>query len=524
MKVKAKKLNKGQPVRVRMAPSPTGPFHIGSARTAFFNYLFARKNHGQFIVRIEDTDKERSKPEWEENIKESLAFLGLDYDEGPDKEGPFGPYRQSQRTVIYRKYLENLLASGHAYYCFCSAQDLEAYKQERISRGKPAIYSGQCRGVSDKEAQERIRAGQSCVIRLKTPAKQVVFDDLLIGKIKYNSADFGDTVIAKDIETPLYNLACVIDDFEMQITDVIRGEEHISNTPRQVLIAQALGIEPPSYLHLPLILNQQRAKLSKRDTNIAAKVSDYKENGYLQEALINFLAFLGWNPGDDREIFSKEELINEFSIERLQKAGAVFNVQKLDWLNGYYIRKMSIRDLTNKCIPFLIKADLVTPLWGRSQAVPLVYDSDFTILEYESNSSKERFSFGQISNIVALYQERLKRLGEIPELVDSFFVKDLDYPKELLKWRQSEWQEMPAILGQLIQLLQALKPEDWTEERLEQAIMPQAEQTGDRGKLLWPLRVALSGKQASAGPFEIAAVLGPEKTILRLKQAQTKLL
>lgn len=511
------------PVRVRMAPSPTGPFHIGSARTALFNYLFAKRYQGKFIVRIEDTDLERSKPEWEENIKESLNWLGLNYDEGPDKAGEFGPYRQSERKAIYKKYLARLIETKQAYYCFCSAEELEAHRQYLVSQGLPQVYSEKCQSLSPVEAEKKRAEGERCVIRFRAPKKDVAFEDLLRGKIKYDTATFGDMVIAKDLETPLYNLACVIDDFEMKISHILRGEEHLSNTPKQILLAWALGIQPPQFLHLPLILNQQRAKLSKRDPSIAAKVSDYKEQGYLPEAVVNFIALLGWNPGDDREFFSLSELVNEFSIERLQTSGAVFNVQKLDWLNGFYIRKMPLAELTNRCVPFLIQSGLIAPLWGKAEAAPLVYSSDFTVLEYEAVETKEKYKFSDLARMIALYQERLKKLIEISELIDLFFQKELNYPTELLVWKKMERGELSPVLNQLETLLLRIQEGDWIKEKLEKAIMVEAEKIGDRGRLLWPLRVALSGKTASAGPFEIAEVLGRRKTIQRIKEAQKKL-
>jgi glutamyl/glutaminyl-tRNA synthetase len=251
-------------------------------------------------------------------------------------------------------------------------------------------------------------------------------------------------------------------------------------------------------------------------------VSDYKEQGYLPEAVVNFIALLGWNPGDDREVFSLAELVKEFSIEKLQTSGAVFNVQKLDWLNGFYIRKMPLVELTNRCVPFLIQSGLIAPLWGKAEAVPLVYSSDFTVLEYEAVETKGRHKFSDLARIVALYQERLKKLIEVSELINFFFQKELDYPGELLVWKKVEKGELGPALAQLETLFSKIKEGDWIKEKLEKVIMPEAEKTGDRGRLLWPLRVALSGKQASAGPFEIAEVLGKQKTIQRIKQAQEK--
>ncbi|MCX6790681.1 MAG: glutamate--tRNA ligase [Candidatus Gribaldobacteria bacterium] len=514
---KEQKLN--QEVRVRMAPSPTGPFHIGSARTALFNYLFAKKFQGKFIIRIEDTDRTRSKVEWEESIQEALNWLRLDYDEGLEKGGHFGSYRQSERSEIYQKYTEKLLFSREAYYCFCTPAELEEHRNSQLAQGLAPIYSGKCRKLTKEQSAQKKEAGDQCVIRLKVTPQTVVVNDLLKGQIEYDVALFGDIVIAKSVDEPLYNLACVIDDFEMKITHVIRGEEHLTNTPKQFLIAKALGLDIPQYLHLPLILNQQRAKLSKRDPSVAAKVSDYIEQGYLPEAVVNFIAFLGWNPGDTREIFSLEELIQDFSVEKLQKSGAIFNVPKLDWFNGYYIRQMSLDKLTNLCVPYLVKAGLISPLWGKSEVIPLVYDSNFTVLGFENNKTKEKVSFNQLAKIISLYQERLKKLAEIGELVELFF-EEVEYPKEILKWKKMEMAELPAVLDFLLKTLQEVNEKDWNKEKLESVLMPEAERLGDRGKLLWPLRVAVSGKMASAGPFEIAEVLGKEKTLQRIKKAQ----
>jgi len=500
-----------------MAPSPTGPLHIGTARTALFNYLFAKKYNGKFILRIEDTDKERSKIEWEEGIIKGLSWLGISWDEGPDKKGEFGPYRQSQRINLYKSYLEKLLSKEKAYWCFCSSEDIEAFKQERLGMGKPPVYKCHCSEIPKQEAIEKIK-NQPATIRFKTPKIEVSFQDLLRGKITYDASLFGDMVIAKNLEEPLYNFACVVDDFEMKISHVIRGEDHISNTPKQILIGEALGIQSPDFLHLPLILGPDKAKLSKRH-GTTTSIEDYKKQGYLPQALINFIAFLGWNPGGKEEIFSLSELIEEFSIEKIQKSGAIFNVQKLDFLNGYFIRHLPLEELTKLCLPYLIEAGLIR--------------------EGEWSSAK-------LAPMIALYQERLKKLSEIPELIDFFFKENLEYDKSLLIWKtvgppaslcksaatpkllESEAlrageKEIAQGLDTIAKTLSNIEEPNWTEDIINKAIMPLANETNDRGRLLWPFRVALSGKKASAGPFEIASVLGKEKTISRLKEAITKL-
>ena len=323
------KISKTGEIRVRFAPSPTGFFHIGSARTALFNYIFAKQNNGAFILRIEDTDKERSKPEFEKDIIESLEWLGLKW------EGKI--HKQSERLDIYKKYLEKLLKENKAYYCFCSQQELEAKKQEQMGRGLAAQYNGKCSKLSQKEVEENLKQGKEYIIRFKTPFKKIKFNDLVRGKIEFDAKLIGDFSIARSIDSPLYNFVVTVDDFEMKISHVIRGEDLLPNTPKQILLQEALGFNQPKYIHLPLILGPDKSKLSKRHG--AASVSEYKDLGYLPETLINFLAFLGWNPGTEKEVFSLINLIKEFSVEKIQKSGAILNIKRLDFLNGFYIRQ-----------------------------------------------------------------------------------------------------------------------------------------------------------------------------------------
>lgn len=517
-------------VRVRIAPSPTGPFHIGTARTALFNYLFAKKNEGSFILRIEDTDKERSKKEWEEDIVNCLLWLGLAWDEGPNPKnieqeiGSFCPYHQSKRTEIYKKYLQELVNEGKAYYCFCSPEELEAKRQYFMSIGQPPRYDGKCRNLTQKELEENLKQGKPFVIRLKTPEKKLSFEDIIHGKIEVDAALLGDFVLAKSFEEPLYNFACVIDDYEMKITHIIRGEDHIPNTPKQILIQEALGLPRPKYAHLPLILGPDRSKLSKRHGDVA--FSQYIKKGFLPEAMLNFMAFLGWNPGDEREFFNLYQLIEEFSLERCQKSPAIFNIQKLIWINGHYIRKKPAKTLTRLCIPYLVEAGFIKPLYEAT--MKLInnnhnHQSPEEIKDtYIVNETQEKISFNYIQKIVEIYQERLKYLSEVTELVDFFFKKELSYPKELLFWKEAREQETLKALKLLKSLLSKIKKEEWHKEKLTEIILPAAERFNEknRGYLLWPLRVALSGKKASAGPFEIAEILGKEKTLERIEFAQ----
>jgi len=323
----------GKSIRVRFAPSPTGPIHIGSIRTALFNWLFARKYGGTFVLRIEDTDKERSEKRYDDELLEGLSWMGLNWDEGPQtasdagqlaldgaahEKGEFGPYRQSERTAIYHKYLQQLIESGDAYYCYCSKEDIEAQRQMMLAQGLPPKYSGHCRNLA---APPEGKSPE--VIRFKTPEVKVEFKDLVRGKVVFDAALFGDFIIAKDLDSPLYNFAVVVDDALMEISHVIRAEDHLSNTPKQILMGRALGFDEPIFAHIPLILNADRSKMSKRFADTA--LLNYRERGYVPEAMLNFLALLGWHPRGDKEVLSREELIAEFDIDRVQQSGAIFN-------------------------------------------------------------------------------------------------------------------------------------------------------------------------------------------------------
>ncbi|MBI2626256.1 MAG: glutamate--tRNA ligase [Candidatus Nealsonbacteria bacterium] len=467
-------INEFKQLRVRFAPSPTGKLHLGNARAALFNYLFAKKEKGKFILRIEDTDLERSSLEFEKDIIGSLKWFGIEWNEF---------YRQSERIETYAKYLEKLINDGKAYHCFCSEEELEAKRHEQMSGGLPPVYSGKCRNLSDEEVKKNQAEGKKSIIRFKSPEKKVKFRDLIRGEVEFDSSLIGDFSLAKDLVTPLYNFAVVVDDFEMKISHVIRGEDHISNTPKQILLQEALNFSQPKYAHLPIMLGPDRAKLSKRHGDTS--VSDYREQGYLPEAMVNFMAFLGWNPGTEREIYSMNDLIKDFSLERIQKGGAIFDIERLNYLNGVYIRQKSLDELTELCLPFA------------------------------PNAEKK-----QLKKAVALYQERLKKLSEIAELTDFFFKDVLEYNKELLKWKNMTDGETKEILDKLDKILCDISDKKWTKENLEKILMPEAESLKDRGKLLWPLRVALTGKKASAGPFEVAEALGKEKTLDRIKQAR----
>lgn len=479
---------------------------MGNARTALFNYLFTKANKGVFVLRIEDTDRERSRPEWEEDALENLRWLGLQWDEGPDREGPYGPYRQSERAAGYRKRLEELLAKDKAYRCYCAKEELEAMRQDQQSRGEAPRYTGKCRQLTKEEVERKETEGRTSIIRFLTPSRTLVFDDLIRGKISMDTGLLGDFVLAKDLESPLYNFSVVVDDFDMAITHVIRGEDHLPNTPKQILLQEALGLPPVAYAHLPLLLAEDRTKLSKRHGDNS--LTRFRKEGYLPEAVINFLALLGWNPGDERDIFRLSDLLKEFSLKRVQKAGAVLNLKRLDWLNGQYIRMKSTGELAELCAPYLEQANLLEEISkGRYRVV----------------ATGKQIGEKELSSVVALYQERLKRLGEITNLADFFFQEKLSYEATLLSWKETPPAKTQQALERVGELLGGIEEKDWNKEEIAKILLPAAEEEKDRGFLLWPLRVALTGREASAGPFEVAEALGRTKTFQRIEEAKAKL-
>jgi glutamyl-tRNA synthetase len=491
-----KKKDQLEKIRVRFAPSPTGPLHIGGSRTALFNYLFAKKNKGKFVLRIEDTDVQRSEQKWTDEIVEQLKWLGIQWDEGPDIDGEFGPYKQSQRLDIYEKYLKKLLEEKKAYYCFCTAEELESKRQEQMSRGLAPKYDGKCAHLPEEVVQKNLTEKKPSVIRFGVQNKKIKFEDLVRGNVEFDAGLLGDVVIAKSLSTPLYHFAVVVDDFLMQISHVIRGEEHLSNTPRQILLQEALGFYQPKYAHLPLMLNTDRSKLSKRQGDVA--LADYHNQGYLPEALVNFMVLLGWNPGTEKEMFTLAQLAKEFSIEKVQKAGAIFNIQRLDFLNGLYIREKAIKKLAELCAPYLKKSGLLV---------------------------QGQVSQSKLQEIVEISRTRMKKLSDISALSDFFFQDKVIHDKDLLKWANMQNSDIKEALSLCDKILSELK--DWDIKKIEEALLSGAaefnKQKGypekNKGFLLWPLRVALSGKQSSPSPFEIASILGKEKTLKRIGDA-----
>lgn len=480
-------------IRVRFAPSPTGFLHIGGLRTALYNYLFARKNKGIFMLRIEDTDAERTVPGALENILHTLKICGLKY------QGK--PIIQSKRLAIYKKYAEELVKMGKAYYCFCAPQRLEQLRKDQAERGQPTMYDGHCR---NKPRQDKT---QKFVIRLKVPREGMTeFDDIIHGRVQFENKLIDDQILLKSDGYPTYHLANIVDDHLMKITHVIRGEEWLPSTPKHVLLYQALGWELPQFSHLPLLLNPDRSKLSKRAGDVAAE--DYLNNGYLPEALLNFIALLGGNPTADQEIFSLKELEKIFALEKINKSGAVFNLEKLDWLNGYYIRQKSLIDLTKLCIPYLIKSNLICQVKKQ----------------YHIAQTDENIVFAQLKQIVGAERERLKKLADLPATTEFFF-KDPSYEAQLLSWKGAGMEKIKGNLIALREFLSNLSEKDFqNEKKIEDKIKKFIEEKNlGVGETLWPMRVALSGRSASPSPFTIAAILGKEKTLSRIDVAIKKL-
>lgn len=475
---------------VRIAPSPTGKLHVGTARTAFFNYLFARKNKGKFIIRLEDTDEKRSTLEFEKNIISNLKWLGLESDAKIE--------RQMERLKIYQKYAAKLLKEKKAYLCFCSAPELDEERQKQLKRKQPPRYSGKCHNLSLKEMDRLKKEGGKPTIRLKVPDDRgtIKFKDLIRGEIKESAGLIGDFVIMKSDGVPLFFFAGVIDDYLQKITHVIRGEDHISNTFSQILIYEALGLkkEIPKFAHLPMILNSDRSKMSKRKGDVTT-IEDFKNLGYLPEALINFMALLGWHPRredqegkEDKEVYSLEELIPLFKLKDVGKSAAIFDKNKLDYLNGYYLRKLNNSELMS-----LLSPGHLAEGWEESK-----------ILE----------------KAIILVKDRMKKLSDFPELADYFFEEPI-YDPSLLIFKKSDKIYTQRGLGAAIETLGKLKELDWEEQGKLEEILGRVvkEEKLNNGDVFWPVRAALSGREASPSPVELLWAFGKNESLERLSKA-----
>lgn len=477
-------------VRVRFAPSPTGYLHIGGARTALFNWLFARSQGGKLVLRIEDTDQDRLKEDSVSQIITSLKWLGLSWDEGPEVGGPVGPYFQSERFDIYRKYCQQLIDEGKAYYCFCSAEDLAEQREKQRALKQPFHYARTCRDIPPEEAKKRVENGESYSVRIKVPLEGTIgFHDMIHGDIQFDVNQYDDFVIMKSSGIPTYNFAVVVDDHLMGMTHVLRAEEHVSNTPKQLFIYQALGWEAPQFGHMPMILALDRSKLSKRHG--ATSVEEFRSQGYLPEAIINYLTLLGWAPGNDEEIFSLEDTVKVFDFSKMSQKAAVYDVKKLTWMNGQYLSSLPLDRIVEAAIPFFKEKGLVDDAY-------LAAHKDY------------------FAHLVDVVRVRVKTLAEVAD-ASTYFFKDLDGYEE--KGVEKHFKPGNAsLLRKCHDKLAALPVFDLA--TTEQAYHEIADEMGiSFGKVIHPTRLALTGRTFSPGMFDVMVLLGREKTLERLEKA-----
>ena len=482
-----------KPFKVRFAPSPTGPFHIGGARSALFNWLVARNKNGKFLVRVEDTDLARSTRESEENIKAALKWLGLNWDEGIDVGGENGPYRQTERLDIYHKEIQRLLDEGKAYYCYCTEEELEESRTQQLAEGKTPVYNDHCRSLTEEEIAKYKESGRKPVIRLRVPKEGVfAFDDMVRGHVTFQAAGVGDFIIMKSDGIPVYNFAVVVDDALMNITHVIRAEEHLSNTPRQIAIYQALGYDIPKFGHISLILGSDHKKMSKRHG--ATSVDEYRKMGYLSDAVVNYLALLGWAPKGEQEIFTREELIEQFSMKRVSANDAVFDIEKLNWINFQYMKQLSPEELLELTLPFIINAGYITG--------PL------------SDEKKE-----WLKKVVWFVRDHLYYGAQTPENVKIFFEElPATTDEEMLEIMSRETSKM--IIKRFAEKLSDL--DTFNESSIKDVFSNLMKESGIKGKAAFePVRIALTGEIHGPGLYTLIELFGKEKTIQRLKSSLT---
>ncbi|MFZ5816228.1 MAG: glutamate--tRNA ligase [Bacillota bacterium] len=478
-------------IRVRIAPSPTGPIHVGNVHTALFNWLWARKVGGQFILRFEDTDQERSRPEWEQVIFEDLKWLGMDWDEGPDIGGPYAPYRQMHRLEIYREYAQRLLESGHVYKCYCTREEEDADRKEAQAENRVYQYKGRCRNLTPEQRKALEEEGRSYVLRFRVPRGEVVrYNDLIRGPIEFPTDSIGDFIIMRANGIPLYNFAVVIDDVTMKITHILRGEGHISNTPVQLLIYKALNLPIPEIGHLGHMTNEERGKLSKRKGEAA--IRDYREQGYLPDALMNFMSLLGWTPPGaeaGRDILSKEELIHDFDIADCTKAPSVFDKTKLNWMNGVYIRRKSLDEFAELALPFVVQAGIYT-------------------------EEQARANWEWYKQVLAQVQERVETLAQVPEKTSIFFKDEIEVDEQAAAKFLTE-----AVKPFFRRVIEGLRTVEWDLPSVEKLIRGIQEEMGLKPKESFqPIRVAVTGRTESPGLFETVYLVGRERTIERMSK------
>lgn len=484
---------KNKKLRVRFAPSPTGYLHIGGARTALFNWLYARHYNGSFILRIEDTDRMRSTPEAVKAILDGMKWLGLDWDEGPEKGGEYGPYFQTERLDLYREFVDKLLEIGAAYYCYCSAEELADRRKKQFADGKPAIYDRKCLNLSEAEKRQLEKEGKKPAIRLKMPDRKIVVHDLIKGRMEFDSKLLSDFVIEKSDGIPTYNFAVVIDDILMDISMVMRGDDHISNTPKQIVIYQALDIAIPEFAHIPMIMGPDNTRLSKRHG--ATSVMEYQRMGFLPEAVLNYIAHLGWSSGTNQEIFSIKELIENFTLDKISNHSAIFDMEKLNWFNNEYLKRLSDEKYVEMLIPFL---------------------KDAGYIELPLSEEKERW----LRKVASLMKSRVRNFKQFLEYGDYFFIEDFTVEDNAVKILEQNG--VRDILEHLVKRLKEIK--DWKEENIESEVREMANQLNLKGKqIIHPTRVSLSGKTIGPGLFSLMEALGKEINIKRLEKTIHKL-
>ncbi len=481
-------------VRVRMAPSPTGFLHIGGVRTALFNWLFAKHHNGKFILRIDDTDTARSTDESMREIYTAMKWLGLEWDEGGDKGGTYGPYVQSERKAIYEKYVTQLLENGNAYHCYCTPEELEDIRTEARAAKSTRSYDGRCKHLTSENIESYVAEGRKPTVRIKMPDKPIRVDDLILGSRNIDPATLEDEVIVRSNGMPNYNLTSIIDDAEMQITHVIRGTEHLNNTPKQIAIANALGLNLPQFAHIPLVLDDTGRKLSKRHHGDLVAVNRYREQGYLPEAMLNFVARLGWSYDDKQEIFSVDELIDKFDLARVGKSGSVFDIKKLEWLNAHYINQLDVAARTDAVIPF----------WEQEGLV-------------DSTSKRD-----WLEKIVEAVGERLTTFQDIVPQTRYFFDDTFDYePKAVKKWwggSDEKKQKTCEILTNLGQILEEISAFDL--ETVETAIWKYTDENDiKRVAAMQAMRIALTGTSFGPSLFDIVILLGRDEVLKRIQRA-----
>lgn len=482
-------------VRVRMAPGPTGAFHIGRTRAAIVNWIFARHRQGTFVLRIEDTDLERSRPEHLQSILDSLRWLGLTWDEGPEVGGPYAPYFQMGRLESYAEYCARLLDTGNAYRCYCTTEELNALREQAEREHRPFRYPGTCRNLTEDERAERESRGLKPAIRLRVPGEgETSWNDLILGQISYRNDEIGDFVIQRSSGIPLYNFTVTIDDLTMKISHVIRGQDHISNTPKQILIYRALGVEPPIFGHVPLMVSSEGAKIGARFG--ASAVVGLEALGYLPEAVFNYMATLGITYESDREIYTRDEIVRLFDIRHVSRSPAVFDSEKLDWMNGVYIRSLPLSEFVERSLPFLQARGLLS-------------------------STPSQAELAYATEALALEQERVRTLAETPDAVEFFLSDHLDFDPALLIVKKSSLEDARRVLDAASDLC---REGNFAAGDLEQRFRQLAEKLGLKtGVLFGTVRVAVTGRTAAPPLFDTLAVLGRERVLERLSRAQREL-